>query len=172
MSAWHKSLTVCTGFRRMRSEKEQHMLCPELPPRIYESLKTLCCLAGSEKPLQADAIAAATDLPPAQTTKILQQMAWPALLSPAGPRKADSGWLSQRPIFVWRRLSPCSLTPARQSKKRSNAAGIGSRHLTMLKEFSRITIADLGELISVQDVTTKRTVRTKSLKVLKVRSWV
>jgi Rrf2 family protein len=66
-------ITDCT--RRILDNairKAQYMLCPELPPRIYESLKTLCCLAGSEKPLQAHEIAAATGLPPAQTAKILQ----------------------------------------------------------------------------------------------------
>ena len=52
------------------------MLGPELPPRIYESLKTLCCLAKEAGPLQAHAIAATTGLPPAQTAKILQMMCW------------------------------------------------------------------------------------------------
>lgn len=52
------------------------MLCSNLPPRIYESLKTLCCLANAGRPLQAHEIAKAADLPPAQTAKILQMMAW------------------------------------------------------------------------------------------------
>jgi len=50
------------------------MLCPELPPRIYESLRTLCCLAAANRPLQAQEIALASSLPPAQTAKLLQQM--------------------------------------------------------------------------------------------------
>lgn len=48
----------------------------ELPPRIYEALKTLCCLAAAKKPLQAHEVASATNLPPSQTAKILQQMTW------------------------------------------------------------------------------------------------
>ena len=52
------------------------MLCGNLPPRIYESLKTLCCLANASEPLQAHEIASAADLPPAQTAKILQLMTW------------------------------------------------------------------------------------------------
>ena len=52
------------------------MLCSGLPPRIYESLKTLCCLANATGPLQAHEIAGAAGLPPAQTAKILQLMTW------------------------------------------------------------------------------------------------
>jgi len=52
------------------------VLGSELPPRIYESLKTLCCLAKAAGPLPARAIASTTGLPPAQTAKILQMMSW------------------------------------------------------------------------------------------------
>jgi Rrf2 family protein len=52
------------------------MLCADIPPRIYESLKTLCCLATAASPLQAHEIASAAHLPPAQTAKILQFMTW------------------------------------------------------------------------------------------------
>lgn len=52
------------------------MLYSGLSPRIYESLKTLCCLANAAGPLQAHKIASAAGLPPAQTAKILQLMAW------------------------------------------------------------------------------------------------
>ena len=52
--------------------KRNNMLCAELPPRIYESLKTLCCLAAAMRPLQANEIAQAASLPPAQTANILQ----------------------------------------------------------------------------------------------------
>jgi hypothetical protein len=51
------------------------MLCAGLLPRIYASLKTLCCLANAAGPLQAPEItAAAGRLPPTQTAKILQLM--------------------------------------------------------------------------------------------------
>jgi hypothetical protein len=52
------------------------VFCTDLPPRIYESLKTLGCLANARGPLQAHEIASATGLPPAQTAKILQSMTW------------------------------------------------------------------------------------------------
>lgn len=52
------------------------MLGPEFPPRIYASLKALCCLAKAPGPLQAHEIASSTGLPPAQTAKILQMMTW------------------------------------------------------------------------------------------------
>lgn len=52
------------------------MFCADLPPRIYESLKTLCCLAKHEGPLQAHEIARSTGLPVAQTAKVLQWMTW------------------------------------------------------------------------------------------------
>jgi Rrf2 family protein len=52
------------------------MLCAGLSPRVYESLKTLCCLANAAGPLQAHEIADAASLPPAQTAKILQLMTW------------------------------------------------------------------------------------------------
>lgn len=52
------------------------MLGPELPPRVYASLRALCCLAKAVEPLQAYEIASTTGLPPAQTAKILQMMTW------------------------------------------------------------------------------------------------
>ena len=71
------------------------MLCPELPPRIYESLKTLCCLAAANRPLQAHEVAVAASLPPAQTAKILQQMAWAGFVE--SRRGAKGGFWLQKP---------------------------------------------------------------------------
>lgn len=60
-----------------------------LPPRIYESLKTLSCLANAGGPLQAHQIASRASLPPAQTAKILQLMTWAGLSAgDAEPRVA------------------------------------------------------------------------------------
>ena len=56
--------------------KEGIVLYSGLSPRIYESLKALCCLANAAGPLQAHKIASAAGLPPAQTAKILQLMTW------------------------------------------------------------------------------------------------
>ena len=53
------------------------MFCADLPPRIYESLKTLCCLATAPgAPLRAHEIARSAGLPAAQTAKVLQWMTW------------------------------------------------------------------------------------------------
>ena len=75
------------------------MLCPELPPRIYESLRTLCCLAAANRPLQAQEIALASSLPPAQTAKILQQMTWAGFV---GSRRGAKGgfWLQKPPANI------------------------------------------------------------------------
>lgn len=123
------------------------MLCPELPPRIYESLKTLCCLAASGKPLQAHEIAAATDLPAAQTAKILQQMVWAGfvesrrgtkggfwLVKPAARiRVTDVVTFFTHPVQVHQQKDPVLQALARATAR-------------CRKEFSRITIADLARL--------------------------
>lgn len=76
------------------------MLCSNLPPRIYESLKTLCCLAKGSGPLQAHEIAFAAHLPPAQTAKILQLMTCGLDLSnPAVEPKVVFGWPPRRTAF-------------------------------------------------------------------------
>ncbi len=75
------------------------MLCAELPPRIYESLKTLCCLANASEPLQAQEIASAASLPPAQTAKILQLMTWAGFVE---SRRGTKGgfWLIRPPDAI------------------------------------------------------------------------
>jgi len=59
-----------------RVRKDEIVFCADLPPRIYESLKILCCLAKHERPSQAHEIARWTGLPVAQTAKVLQSMVW------------------------------------------------------------------------------------------------
>lgn len=129
--------------------KGRNVLCPELPPRIYESLKTLCCLAAANRPLQAHEIALAASLPPAQTAKILQQMAWAGFVE---SRRGTNGgfWLQKpaksirvtevadffsRPAQVHRQEDPVVQALARATEK-------------CRKEFARITIADLSKLPS------------------------
>lgn len=125
------------------------MLCPELPPRIYESLKTLCCLAAANRPLQAHEVAVAASLPPAQTAKILQQMAWAGFVE--SRRGAKGGfWLQKpaesirvtdvadffrRPVQALRRKDPVLQALAHATEKCN-------------KEFRRITIADMSKLSS------------------------
>ncbi len=72
------------------------MLCSDLPPRIYESLKILCCLAIAKRPPEAHQIAAAAALPPAQTAKILQMMTWAGFVE---SRRGTKGgfWLCTPP---------------------------------------------------------------------------
>ena len=72
---------------------------PELPPRIYASLRTLCCLAKAAGPLQAHEIASSTGLPPAQTAKILQMMRWAGFVE---SRRGTKGgfWLVTPPNHI------------------------------------------------------------------------
>lgn len=69
---WHDN----SHFGTIKSEKAEALFCADLPPRIYESLKTLCCLAAHGGPLRAHEIARSASLPAAQTSKVLQWMTW------------------------------------------------------------------------------------------------
>lgn len=72
------------------------MLCSNLPDRVYESLKTLACLANAEGPLQSHAVAERTKLPPAQIAKLLQSLKWGGFVS--SQRGSHGGfWLTKRP---------------------------------------------------------------------------
>lgn len=120
---------------------------PELPPRIHESLKALCCLALSERPLRAPEVAAAAALPPTQTAKILQQMTWAGfvesrrgtkggfrlLKSPARIRVTDVIAFFTHPTPERELTDPVMRAFARANK----------RYMT---ELSRITIADVAKL--------------------------
>ena len=122
------------------------MLCSGLPPRVYESLKTLCCLANAAGPIQAHEIADAAGLPPAQTAKILQLMTWAGFVE---SRRGTKGgfWL---------------ITPA-ESIRVTDVADFFTHHTKDIpqrkqdpllkalaqatarcqKEFAQITVADL-----------------------------
>lgn len=124
-----------------------NMLCSDLPPRIYESLKTLCCLANASGPLQAHEIASAAELPPAQTAKILQQMTWAGF---AESRRGTKGgfWLCTPPerirvtdvanFFAHHGRAPRSKGQDRLLRALEHATARCRR------EFSRITVADLA----------------------------
>ena len=123
------------------------MLCSNLPPRIYESLKTLCCLANAASPLQAQEIASAAKLPPAQTAKILQMMTWAGFVE---SRRGTKGgfWLSKPANRI--RVTDVADFFAHHNEARGSMEQDGM--LKMLsqatvrcrKEFSRITVADLA----------------------------
>lgn len=123
------------------------MFCDDLQPRIYESLKTLCCLANAAGPVHAHDIASASGLPPAQTAKILQMMTWAGFIE---SRRGTKGgyWLVKpaarirvtevvaffaRPVQVDHRKDPILRALARVT-------------VPCRKQFNRITIADLSKL--------------------------
>lgn len=121
----------------------------ELPPRIYEALKTLCCLAAAKKPLQAHDVAAATNLPPSQTAKVLQQMTWAGFVE--SRRGTKGGFWLVKPAGRIRVADIVAFfthpAPAEEQKDPVVQALV---HATApcRKEFSRITIADLASVSS------------------------
>jgi Rrf2 family protein len=125
------------------------MLCSDLPPRVYESLKTLCCLANATGPLQAHQIAAAASLPPAQTAKILQHMTWAGFVE---SRRGTKGgfWLCTPPERI--RVTDVANFFAHHGEAQRSKGQDGLlralEHATARcqKEFSRITVADLARV--------------------------
>src|SRR6266581_3926206 len=122
------------------------MLCADLPPRIYESLKTLCCLANASEPLQAHEIASAAGLPPAQTAKILQLMTWAGFVD--SRRGTKGGFWLIRPAELIRvtdvtdffaHHTQSNSVPKRDGLLKALERAIARCH----KEFARITVADL-----------------------------
>jgi DNA-binding IscR family transcriptional regulator len=123
------------------------MLCSNLPPRIYESLKTLCCLANAVSPLQAHEIAAAAKLPPAQTAKILQMMTWAGFVQ---SRRGTKGgfWLKKRADRI--RVTDVADFFAHHSEANGSMEqdglfkALSQATARCRREFSRITVADLA----------------------------
>ncbi len=124
------------------------MLCSNLPPRIYESLKTLCCLANASGPLQAHEVAAAAVLPPAQTAKILQMMTWAGFVE---SRRGTKGgfWLATPADRI--RVTDVADFFTRHTQdgrvREADALVKALEHATARchEEFSRITVADLAK---------------------------
>ena len=124
------------------------MLCNNLPPRIYESLKTLCYLADADRPLQAQEIASAAKLPPAQTAKILQMMTWAGFVE---SRRGTKGgfWLAKQADRI--RVTDVADFFAHHGKANHSKEQDGllkaleqaTAHCR--KQFSRITVADLAK---------------------------
>jgi Rrf2 family protein len=124
------------------------MLCNSLPPRIYESLKTLCCLANATGPLQASEIASAAELPPAQTAKILQMMTWAGFVE---SRRGTKGgfWLASPANRI--RVTDVTGFFAHQGQqhaleKDGLLKALERATAQCKKEFSRITVADLAKM--------------------------
>lgn len=121
-----------------------------LPARVYESLKTLCCLAAATGPLQAHEIASAAELPPAQTAKILQMMTWAGFVE---SRRGTKGgfWLVTPPqrirvTDVLAFFRPHQYPEGLHPKRDPVFAALEEVSVRCQKEFEHITIADLAKL--------------------------
>src|SRR6516162_7294217 len=124
------------------------MLCSNLPPRIYESLKTLCCLANADRPLLAQEIASAAKLPPAQTAKILQMMTWAGFVE--SRRGTKGGFWLATPANRFRVTDVTDFFAHHGEARRSHGQNGLLRALERAtarcqKELSRITVADLAK---------------------------
>ncbi len=125
------------------------MLCADLPPRIYESLKTLCCLANASEPLQAQKIASAAGLPPAQTAKILQLMTWAGFVE--SRRGTKGGFWLIRPANSIHVTDVDDFfahhTGGHRLRKRDGLLKALKQAMARChKEFARITVADLAKV--------------------------
>jgi len=142
-------LKVARRFRTIDSERRESMLCAGLPPHIYESLKTLCCLANASGPLQAHEIASEAGLPPAQTAKILQLMAWAGFVE---SRRGTKGgfWLvtPANEIRVTDVADFFAHHSAQRGKRKRDGLLKALKEATARcrKEFERITVADLAKV--------------------------
>jgi Rrf2 family protein len=129
--------------------KERIVLDPELPPRIYESLKALCCLAKAAAPLQAHEIASTTGLPPAQTAKILQMMSWAGFVE--SRRGTKGGFWLVTPAEHIRVTDILNFFAHRTHKSpeqiRDPILQVLAHAMTRCrKELNHITVADLAKL--------------------------
>ena len=128
----------------------------ELPPRIYEALKTLCCLAATKKRLQAHEVAATTNLPPSQTAKILQLMTWADFIE---SRRGISGgfWLVKPAGRIRVRDIVGFFTHPAPAEEQKNplVQALVRATAPCRKEFSRITIADLASVSSPKALSTE-----------------
>jgi Rrf2 family protein len=127
------------------------MFCSELPRRTQESLKILVCLAHASGPLQAKEVAARAELPPAQTSKILQSLGWAGF---AVSRRGTKGgfWLAQ-PAGRIRAAEVINFFTHRNrghSKAQQDplTRALGRVLARCQKAFDEITIADLARSMS------------------------
>jgi DNA-binding IscR family transcriptional regulator len=135
------------------------MLFAGLPPRIYESLKTLCCLANAAGALQAHEIAAAASLPPAQTAKILQLMTWAGFVE---SRRGTKGgfWL----VTPAKRIRVTDVadffTHHAQGDLRQERdpllKALARATTRCRKEFAQITVADLAKVSGCEPTVSNR----------------
>ena len=141
------------------------MLCAGLPPRIYASLKTLCCLANAAGPLQAHEIASAAGLPPAQTAKILQLMTWAGFVE--SRRGTKGGFWLVAPAERIRVTDVADFfthhakdVPRREQDPLIKALARATARCQ--KEFSHITVADLAKVSGCEPTGSNRTRKARS----------
>lgn len=140
------------------------MICASLPTRIYESLKTLCCLANAAGPLQAHEIASAAGLPPAQTAKILHLMTWAGFIeSRRGSRggfwlvtPADRIRVTDVADFFTRHTKDI---PERKQDPLLKALARATARCK--KEFAHITVANLAKASGCEPTGANRTRKTR-----------
>ena len=145
--------------------KGRIMLCIGIPERIYESLKTLCCLANAAGPLQAHEIARAANLPPAQTAKILQLMTWAGFVE--SRRGTNGGFWLVRPAETIRVTDVTDFfahdTQGHSAQKRNGLLKALERAMARChKEFARITVADLAKVCECEPTGVSRARSTVS----------
>lgn len=141
------------------------MLCTGIPERIYESLKTLCCLAHAAGPLQAHEIATAASLPPAQTAKILQLMSWAGFVE---SRRGTNGgfWLVRPPELI--RVTDVTDFFAHNAQRHSASKRDGVLKALQPamarchKEFASITVADLAKVCECEPTGLSRATKVVS----------
>lgn len=141
------------------------MLCTGIPQRIYESLKTLCCLAHAGGPLQAHEIASAANLPPAQTAKILQLMTWAGFVE--SRRGTNGGFWLLRPAELIRVTDVADFfnhdTEGHSPRKPDGLLkALAEATARCHKEFERITVADLAKVCGCEATGPSRARRTVS----------
>jgi|SRR5579859_666242 len=141
------------------------MLCADLPRRLYESLKALCCLANAAGPLQAHEIAAAAGLPPAQTAKILQLMTWAGFVE---SRRGTKGgfWLVTPPKRIRVTDVADSFVQHTQGYRLQKRDGLLKALKQAIarchKEFAHITVADLAKASGCERTEPRRVTRVVS----------
>lgn len=135
------------------------MLCADLPPRIYESLKALCCLANAAGPLQAHEVSSAASLPPAQTAKILRLMTWAGFVE---SRRGSKGgfWL----VTPAKRIRVTDVADFFAHHTADNSQlerdpllkALAPASARCHKEFAHITVADLAKVSGCEPVVSNR----------------
>jgi DNA-binding IscR family transcriptional regulator len=141
------------------------MLCAGLPPRIYESLKTLCCLANAVGPLQAHEIASAAGLPPAQTAKILQLMTWAGFIE--SRRGTKGGYWLVTPAQKIRVTDVADFfTHHAQGDLRQERdpllKALARATARCRKEFAQISVADLAKVSGCEATLSNRPSNTRA----------